>query len=192
LRLLAVAPLRRVAAPCIRPVPGAARPPIQFITPSRRALPGDERDAVAPEGPGLFRQLRRASTFRNRARARADRVAAGPCAGSAGRLLRARLRHGRDQCGGHLEIHFVDSSGVISWDFLGDTPDFPFADWNFSSTTAEDYAWLCNCIEAEGKDIYVADFTEQGVYSCRACPRFIWWKIWNGKTIVSETAFARP
>jgi ribosomal protein S12 methylthiotransferase accessory factor len=67
----------------------------------------------------------------------------------------------------NLEIHFIDSSGVISWDFLGDTPDFPFADWNFSSTTAEDYAWLCNCIEAEGKDIYVGDFTEQGAYSCR-------------------------
>jgi ribosomal protein S12 methylthiotransferase accessory factor len=67
----------------------------------------------------------------------------------------------------NLEIHFVDSSGVISWNFLGDTPDFPFADWNFSSTTAEDYAWLCDCIHAEGKDIYVADFSEQGAYSCR-------------------------
>ena len=67
----------------------------------------------------------------------------------------------------NLEIHFVDSSGVISWNFLGDTPDFPFCDWNFSTTTAEDYAWLCECVKAEGKDIYVADFTEQGAYSCR-------------------------
>lgn len=67
----------------------------------------------------------------------------------------------------NLEIHFVDSSGVISWNFLGDTPDYPFTDWNFSTTTAEDYAWLCNCIKAEGHDIYVADFTEQGAYSCR-------------------------
>lgn len=67
----------------------------------------------------------------------------------------------------NLEIHFVDSSGVISWNFLGNTPDYPFADWNFSTTTAEDYAWLCNCIKAEGHDIYVADFSEQGAYSCR-------------------------
>lgn len=67
----------------------------------------------------------------------------------------------------NLEIHFVDSSGVVSWNFLGDTPDYPFADWNFSTTTAEDYAWLCNCIKAEGHDIYAADFTEQGAYSCR-------------------------
>ncbi len=67
----------------------------------------------------------------------------------------------------NLEIHFVDSSGVISWNFLGDKPDHPFADWNFSTTTAEDYAWLCECVAAEGKDIYVADFAEQGAYSCR-------------------------
>ena len=26
----------------------------------------------------------------------------------------------------NLEIHFVDSSGVMSWDFLRDTPDFAF------------------------------------------------------------------
>ncbi|CUI08021.1 30S ribosomal protein S12 methylthiotransferase accessory factor YcaO [Massilia antarctica] len=67
----------------------------------------------------------------------------------------------------NLEIHFVDSSGVISWNFMGDTPDFPFADWNFSSTTEEDYNWLVDCLHGEGKDIYVADFSEQGAYSCR-------------------------
>ena len=67
----------------------------------------------------------------------------------------------------NLEIHFVDSSGVISWNFLGDTPDYEFVDWNFSSTTADDYAWLCNCIKDEGHEIYVADFAEQGAYSCR-------------------------
>ncbi len=67
----------------------------------------------------------------------------------------------------NLEIHFVDSSGVISWNFLGDKPDFAFVDWNFSTTTAEDYDWLCDCVKAEGKDMYVADFSEQGAYSCR-------------------------
>ena len=67
----------------------------------------------------------------------------------------------------NLEIHFVDSSGVISWNFMSDTPDFPFCDWNFSSTTDEDYQWLVDAVHAEGKDIYVADFSEQGAYSCR-------------------------
>jgi ribosomal protein S12 methylthiotransferase accessory factor len=67
----------------------------------------------------------------------------------------------------NLEIHFVDSSGVISWNFMRDTPDFPFADWNFSNTTEEDYHWLVNCIHGEDYEIYVADFSEQGAYSCR-------------------------
>ncbi|TCV90080.1 30S ribosomal protein S12 methylthiotransferase accessory factor YcaO [Sulfurirhabdus autotrophica] len=67
----------------------------------------------------------------------------------------------------NLEIHFVDSSGIISWQFLGDTPDFEFCDWNFSTTTEEDYAWLVERVHAENKEIYIADFTHLGVYACR-------------------------
>lgn len=67
----------------------------------------------------------------------------------------------------NIEIHFVDSSGIISWNFLGDTPDFEFNDWNFSTTTEEDYVWLTERIHAEQRDIYIADFTHLGVYACR-------------------------
>lgn len=67
----------------------------------------------------------------------------------------------------NLEIHFVDSSGVIAWDFMGDTSDYDFVDWNFSTTTEEDYDWLCRAIHQEGFDIYVSDFAEQGAYACR-------------------------
>ena len=67
----------------------------------------------------------------------------------------------------NLEIHFVDSSGVISWDFLRNTPDYNFADWNFGSTTQEDYDWCVNTIHNSGHDMYIADFTHLGVYACR-------------------------
>ena len=67
----------------------------------------------------------------------------------------------------NIEIHFVDSSGVIHWKFLGNQPDFEFADWNFSTTTAEDYAWCVQRLHADGHDIYVSDFTHLGVYACR-------------------------
>jgi ribosomal protein S12 methylthiotransferase accessory factor len=67
----------------------------------------------------------------------------------------------------NIEIHFVDSSGVIHWKFLGNTPDFEFVDWNFSNTTAEDYAWCVQRLHSDGHDIYVADFTHLGVYACR-------------------------
>ena len=67
----------------------------------------------------------------------------------------------------NLEIHFVDSSGVVSWEYLRDTPDYPFVDWNFGTTTQEDYDWSVARIHASGHDIYVADFTHLGVYACR-------------------------
>ena len=67
----------------------------------------------------------------------------------------------------NLEIHFVDSSGVISWQFLRDTPDFEFVDWNFATTTEEDYHWSVDALHAEGHEIYIADFTHLGVYACR-------------------------
>ncbi|MBP5986377.1 MAG: YcaO-like family protein [Azonexus sp.] len=71
----------------------------------------------------------------------------------------------------NLEIHFVDSSGIVHWDFFGDTPDFDFVDWNFNDIengkTADDYAWLTARIHADGHDIYVADFDHLGVYACR-------------------------
>lgn len=67
----------------------------------------------------------------------------------------------------NIEIHFVDSSGVIHWKFLGDTSDFDFVDWNFSNSTAADYAWCIERLHRDGHDIYVADFTHLGVYACR-------------------------
>jgi ribosomal protein S12 methylthiotransferase accessory factor len=67
----------------------------------------------------------------------------------------------------NLEIHFVDSSGVISWEFLRDTPDFEFVDWNFGTTTEEDYNWSVARIHQSGREIYVADFTHLDVYACR-------------------------
>ncbi len=73
----------------------------------------------------------------------------------------------------NLEIHFVDSSGVISWDFLRSTPDYEFVDWNFGGSTLttkateEDYNWCVNTIHASGHELYIADFTHLGVYACR-------------------------
>jgi ribosomal protein S12 methylthiotransferase accessory factor len=67
----------------------------------------------------------------------------------------------------NIEIHFVDSSGVIHWKFLGNEPDHAFVDWNFSTTTAEDYAWAVARLHQDQRDIYIADFTHLGVYACR-------------------------
>ena len=67
----------------------------------------------------------------------------------------------------NIEIHFVDSSGVIHWEFLGQIPDYVFVDWNFANTTAEDYAYCVKRMHDDGFDIYIADFEHLGVYACR-------------------------
>jgi ribosomal protein S12 methylthiotransferase accessory factor len=67
----------------------------------------------------------------------------------------------------NLEIHFVDSSGIVHWNFLKDTPDHAFCDWNFTGSTGEEFVHLCNIIEREGYDIYISDYTHLDTYACR-------------------------
>ena len=71
----------------------------------------------------------------------------------------------------NLETHFIDSSGIISWKFLQEKPDFEFSDWDkqdSSSDTAQEFSDLCECIHEEGNDIFISDYKELGVYCCRA------------------------
>ncbi len=67
----------------------------------------------------------------------------------------------------NLEIHFVDSSGIISWEFLRDTPDFTWCGWDHPGSTADEFEWLCALIEHAEYDIYIADHNDLGVYACR-------------------------
>lgn len=70
----------------------------------------------------------------------------------------------------NLETHFIDSSGIISWEFLRKQADYEFNDWSNahkSETTEEEYRWLCDLIHQDGNDIFVADYEELGVYACR-------------------------
>lgn len=67
----------------------------------------------------------------------------------------------------NLESHFVDSTGVVSWNFLGSTPDFAFCDWNHEGTTRQDYDWLVEQLHARDLDVYLAEYNHLGVYTCR-------------------------
>ena len=67
----------------------------------------------------------------------------------------------------NIERHFVDSSGKIHWNFLSEIPHHVFVDWNFSTTTTQDYVWLISKIHEEGFDIYISDLEHLGVYGCR-------------------------
>ncbi len=68
----------------------------------------------------------------------------------------------------NLEAHFIDSNGLIHWNFFKSTPDFAFVDWNFGGgTTQSEYDALMEIFPQLEKEVYVMDFEHLGVYGCR-------------------------
>ncbi|RLA73333.1 MAG: 30s ribosomal protein S12 methylthiotransferase accessory protein YcaO [Epsilonproteobacteria bacterium] len=67
----------------------------------------------------------------------------------------------------NLEEHFINSSGLISYDFFKESPDYEFADWNHDTTTESEFEYLSNIIHDMGLDIYIADYEHLNVYACR-------------------------
>lgn len=67
----------------------------------------------------------------------------------------------------NLETHFIDSSGLISWDMFKQDADYPFVDWSFSGSTSEEFATLMGLFNQEHAEVYIADYQHLGVYACR-------------------------
>ncbi|MDY0925259.1 30S ribosomal protein S12 methylthiotransferase accessory factor YcaO [Pantoea trifolii] len=67
----------------------------------------------------------------------------------------------------NLETHFIDSSGLISWDMFKDDADYPFVDWSFAGTTHEEFDTLMAIFRTEDKEVYIADYEHLSVYACR-------------------------
>ncbi|MBE9568956.1 MAG: YcaO-like family protein [Proteobacteria bacterium] len=67
----------------------------------------------------------------------------------------------------NLETHFIDSSGLIAYDFFKNRPDFEFSDWDHDASTTDEFGYLRDIIHELGFDIYIADYEHLDVYSCR-------------------------
>ena len=67
----------------------------------------------------------------------------------------------------NLEMHFIDSSGVVAWDFFRKKADFPFCLVDHAGARKDEFDYLMSVIRKQGKDIYIADFPESGFYACR-------------------------
>ncbi|WP_145562840.1 30S ribosomal protein S12 methylthiotransferase accessory factor YcaO [Yersinia canariae] len=67
----------------------------------------------------------------------------------------------------NLETHFIDSSGLISWDMFKEDADYPFVDWSFKGTTEEEFATLMAIFKQEDAEVYIADYEHLDVYACR-------------------------
>ncbi|MBL4712410.1 MAG: YcaO-like family protein, partial [Gammaproteobacteria bacterium] len=67
----------------------------------------------------------------------------------------------------NLETHFIDSSGLIAYDFFKNKADYAFSDWDHDASTTDEFNYLCEIIHELEFDIYIADYEHLNVYSCR-------------------------
>ena len=67
----------------------------------------------------------------------------------------------------NLESHFIDSSGLIAYDFFRHKPDYAFVDWDHDASTHDEFDYLSALIHELGFDIYIADYRHLDVYACR-------------------------
>ncbi len=66
----------------------------------------------------------------------------------------------------NLEAHFIDSSGVIHWDFFGTCPLYDFNDWNFEGTRQMELHYLRGLLEKNNKKIFLAKHNHFGMHVC--------------------------
>lgn len=77
----------------------------------------------------------------------------------------------------NIELHFIDSSGILPWQMLRDEPDYPFTPWGMDAADVADMTRHEQNIEYEkaliatfhelGHDVYIADFGHLGLPACR-------------------------
>ena len=67
----------------------------------------------------------------------------------------------------NLETHFIDSSGLIAYDFFKNKPDHEFVDWDFDADTNNEFEYLSGLIHEMGFEIYISDYEHLNVYTCR-------------------------
>jgi len=67
----------------------------------------------------------------------------------------------------NLEAHFINATGLLSYEFFKDKSDYDFVDWNYDADTQSELTYLSQIAKDAGFETYVADYGHLGVYVCR-------------------------
>ncbi|MDH5388869.1 MAG: 30S ribosomal protein S12 methylthiotransferase accessory factor YcaO [Gammaproteobacteria bacterium] len=67
----------------------------------------------------------------------------------------------------NLETHFIDSSGLIAFEFFKNKPDYEFFDWDYDANTHDEFSYLSKIIHDMDNDIYISEYEHLNVYACR-------------------------
>ncbi|MBU3627050.1 OsmC domain/YcaO domain-containing protein [Polynucleobacter sp. JS-Safj-400b-B2] len=67
--------------------------------------------------------------------------------------------------------HFIDSSGIVSWQFFSAKSDYEFVEWDFSgdgeNSNVQEAETLFGILKDIGKEAYVAVYDQLGATACR-------------------------
>ena len=67
----------------------------------------------------------------------------------------------------NLEAHFINSTGLISYEFFKEKSDYDFVDWDYDGDTKNELIHMTKIAYEQGFEIYIADYGHLGVYACR-------------------------
>ncbi len=67
----------------------------------------------------------------------------------------------------NLEEHFINSSGLISYDFFKEKADYDFVDWNHDANNVSHFEYLSQIVYDMNLDIYIANYEYFNLYACR-------------------------
>ena len=61
----------------------------------------------------------------------------------------------------------LDSSGRLAWDMFCEESDYPFTEWNIEGAHEDEWQALCQLIHTVDLQIYLAEYDQFGVNTCR-------------------------
>ncbi len=67
----------------------------------------------------------------------------------------------------NLEAHFVNATGLISYEFFKNKSDYDFIDWNYEADTHSELDYMMSIASKQGFEVYIAEYGHFGVYTCR-------------------------
>jgi len=67
----------------------------------------------------------------------------------------------------NLEAHFINSTGLISYDFFREESDYDFVDWDYDADTQSEFKAMLNIATEQDFETYITDYGHLGVYACR-------------------------
>jgi ribosomal protein S12 methylthiotransferase accessory factor len=67
----------------------------------------------------------------------------------------------------NLETHFINATGLLSYEFFKESADYPFVDWDYDESIEAQWKYLLEIAQKDELDIYITDYGHLGVYACR-------------------------